>query len=73
MKTKINKKEKMKPNLLNSKDWLKKVIKKRRISKLKYLSLLNQLKKRRKLKSLLSLRMRLLKILIIYWMCFLLL
>lgn len=70
---KINKKERKKPNLLNSKGWLKKVIKKRRILKLKYLFLLNRLKKRKKLKRLLHLRMRLLKILIIYWMFFLLL
>jgi hypothetical protein len=33
MKMKINKKEKKKLNLLNSKGWLKKAIKKRRILK----------------------------------------
>jgi|APGre2960657423_1045063.scaffolds.fasta_scaffold53134_1 hypothetical protein len=70
---KINKKQKKKHNLLNLKDWLKKVIKKRKTSKSKYLSPPNLLKKRRKLKRLLSPRMRHLKILIIYWMFFLLL
>jgi hypothetical protein len=70
---KINKNQKKKPNLLNLKDWLKKVIKKRKTSKSKYLSPQNLLKKRRKLKKLLSPRMRHLKILIIYWMSFLLL
>ena len=71
MKMKINKKQRKKPNLLNSKGWLKKVIKKKKTSKSKYLCPPNLLKKRRKLKKLLSQRMRHQKILITYWMYFL--
>ena len=68
-----NKKERTRHNSQNSKDWRRKEIKKKKTSKLKYSCLQNPPKKRRKRKKLHSPKMKHQKILIIFWMCFLLL
>ena len=66
IKIKINKKQMKESILLNSKDWLKKLIKKIKTSKSKYSSPPNPPKKRRQLKKFLNQRMRYQKILITY-------